>query len=58
MFERDHGPLEYQKAKGKAMEHITVPYPRHLDLSCRLSQTAPPRRTRWTDSAEWLSTTV
>ena len=27
MFERDHGPLEYQKAYGKAMEHITMPYP-------------------------------
>jgi hypothetical protein len=27
MFERDHGPLEYQKAYGKAMEHITLPYP-------------------------------
>ena len=27
MFERDHGPLEYQKAYGKAMEHIPLPYP-------------------------------
>jgi hypothetical protein len=27
MFERDHGPLEYQKAYGKAMEHIGLPYP-------------------------------
>jgi hypothetical protein len=27
MFERDHGPLEYQRAYGKAMEHITMPYP-------------------------------
>ena len=27
MFERDHGPLEYQKAYGKAMEHISMPYP-------------------------------
>ena len=27
MFERDHGPLEYQIAYGKAMEHITLPYP-------------------------------
>jgi hypothetical protein len=27
MFERDHGPLEYQKAYGKAMEHVTMPYP-------------------------------
>ena len=27
MFERDHGPLEYQKAYAKAMEHITLPYP-------------------------------
>jgi hypothetical protein len=27
MFERDHGPLEYQKAYGKAMTHISLPYP-------------------------------
>ena len=27
MFERDHGRLEYQKAYGEAMEHITLPYP-------------------------------
>lgn len=27
MFERDHGPLEYQKAYGAAMQHITLPYP-------------------------------
>ncbi len=27
MFERDHGPLEYQKAYGAAMEHLTLPYP-------------------------------
>jgi hypothetical protein len=27
MFERDHGPLEYQRAYGKAMEHISLPYP-------------------------------
>ena len=27
MFERDHGPLEYQKAYGRAMEHLTLPYP-------------------------------
>ena len=27
MFERDHRPLEYQKAYGKAMEHLTLPYP-------------------------------
>ena len=27
MFERDHGPLEYQKAYGKAMAHIPMPYP-------------------------------
>ena len=27
MFERDHGPLEYQIAYGKAMKHITLPYP-------------------------------
>ena len=27
MFERDHGPLGYQKAYGKAMEHFSLPYP-------------------------------
>lgn len=27
MFERDHGPLEYQRAYGRAMEHLTLPYP-------------------------------
>jgi hypothetical protein len=27
MFERDHGPLEYQRAYGAAMKHITLPYP-------------------------------
>ena len=27
MFERDHGPLEYQRAYGQAMNHITLPYP-------------------------------
>ena len=27
MFERDHGPLEYQKAYGRAMQHISLPYP-------------------------------
>jgi hypothetical protein len=27
MFERDHGPLEYQRAYGKAMQHISMPYP-------------------------------
>ncbi|ONI68148.1 hypothetical protein BWI15_34480 [Kribbella sp. ALI-6-A] len=27
MFERDHGPLEYQLAYAKAMEHISLPYP-------------------------------
>jgi hypothetical protein len=27
MFERDHGPLEYQRAYGKAMEHLGLPYP-------------------------------
>jgi hypothetical protein len=27
MFERDHGPLEYQKAYGTAMAHLTLPYP-------------------------------
>ena len=27
MFERDHGPLEYQIAYGRAMQHLTLPYP-------------------------------
>jgi hypothetical protein len=27
MFERDHGPLEYQRAYGKALEHFALPYP-------------------------------
>ncbi|MEV0283102.1 hypothetical protein AB0H36_03180 [Kribbella sp. NPDC050820] len=27
MFERDHGPLEYQKAYGRAMEDLHLPYP-------------------------------
>jgi hypothetical protein len=27
MFERDHGPLEYQLAYARAKEHITMPYP-------------------------------
>ena len=27
MFERDHGPLEYQRAYARAMEHIQLPYP-------------------------------
>jgi protocatechuate 4,5-dioxygenase, beta chain len=27
MFERDHGPLEYQRAYGAAMKHIALPYP-------------------------------
>lgn len=27
MFERDHGPLEYQIAYGRAMKHLTMPYP-------------------------------
>jgi hypothetical protein len=27
MFERDHGPLEYQRAYGRAMAHISLPYP-------------------------------
>ncbi len=27
LFERDHGPLEYQKAYGRAMAHISLPYP-------------------------------
>ena len=27
MFERDHGPLEYQIAYGRAMKHLSLPYP-------------------------------
>ena len=27
LFERDHGPMEYQRAYGRAMEHISMPYP-------------------------------
>ena len=27
MFERDHGPLEYQLAYGRALQHLTLPYP-------------------------------
>jgi hypothetical protein len=27
MFERDHGPLEYQKAYGAMLEHLALPYP-------------------------------
>jgi hypothetical protein len=27
MFERDHGPLEYQLAYGRAMKHLSLPYP-------------------------------
>jgi hypothetical protein len=27
MFERDHGPLEYQRGYARAMDHITRPYP-------------------------------
>jgi len=27
MFERDHGPLEYQIAYGRALDHLSLPYP-------------------------------
>jgi len=27
MFERDHGPLEYQIAYGQALKHLPLPYP-------------------------------
>ncbi len=27
MFERDHGPLEYQMAYARALDHVTLPYP-------------------------------
>ena len=27
MFERDHGPMEYQQAYARAMDHVTMPYP-------------------------------
>jgi hypothetical protein len=27
MFERDHGPLEYQRSYGAMMQHLSLPYP-------------------------------
>lgn len=27
LFERDHGPMEYQLAYARAMDHVTMPYP-------------------------------
>jgi hypothetical protein len=27
MFERDHGPLEYQISYGRALQHLSLPYP-------------------------------
>ncbi|WP_369138495.1 hypothetical protein [Modestobacter versicolor] len=27
VFERDHGPLEYQRAYGRALAHLSMPYP-------------------------------
>jgi len=27
LFERDHGPLEYQLAYGRALRHLSLPYP-------------------------------
>lgn len=27
LFERDHGPMEYQRAYAAAMQHLTLPYP-------------------------------
>lgn len=27
LFERDHGPLEYQQAYARAMDHVRLPYP-------------------------------
>ncbi len=27
LFERDHGPLEYQLAYARALDHVTLPYP-------------------------------
>ena len=27
MFERDHGPMEYQQAYGAALAHLSLPYP-------------------------------
>ena len=41
MFERDHGPLEYQIAYGQALKHLLAALPRHRDLTC-----APPSSTR------------
>ena len=35
MFERDHGPLEYQLAYGAAMQHLHAALPRHRHLSMR-----------------------
>ncbi len=52
MFERDHGPLEYQMAYGAAMKHLTLPYPDIATWtpcappSCTTAQGAPPCCTR------------
>ncbi|MEN3263819.1 hypothetical protein [Pseudonocardia sp.] len=27
MFERDHGPLEYQRAYARALSHLSMPFP-------------------------------
>ena len=27
MFERDHGPMEYQLAYARALDGVTLPYP-------------------------------
>lgn len=27
LFERDHGPLEYQLAYARALDHVSLPYP-------------------------------
>ena len=47
MFERDHGPLEYQIAYGKAMEHLDAALPGHRDLTVRaVASTRPGGRRR------------
>ena len=40
MFERDHGPLEYQIAYARAMDHDHAPLPRHRDLRARAARGA------------------
>ena len=44
MFERDHGPLEYQIAYGQASQAPVAALPRHRDLTCAVMR--PPCSTR------------